>query len=615
MSQLSKNNRRRSIGFSNKSSSAGVQAFATPSHMVASRNYDSIEIDCLPIDDIDWFAYKQYALDLAGTKGFRNRLDGTASHKITISSSSTLSIRDKLSFEAYKESYDQKDAQAWLFLTTITRNQPFLISQFQTSKDVPAAWKFLCKKFEEDGGALSATSLLSRIQTLRFQDSNDPTNDLLKNVSSINTYDEALAKIDKIHELTDPQKRQYLVQKLPVFYHQSILAINDSVTWEQFTSQLLAKTKRATNLEKLCNLSGETVSTTKTNSAISENDQAAFIAGKFGAKSSQNWLRKQKAGNTYRHGHSSHPYNHNQAKDTTKSSDNGKGDRVSLKDKGNYQNRGNNGNEKDLSSVVCFYCKKLGHYSTECRKRIKDMAHHAKLTTSLFSNTQQVNNNQPQALVIQQEQSFAVQQYPRPSPPPPATSTSSTATAHVASQSQLPQQSTPNAPYGYKMFAVDAHGRAMLLKIKDYSLIVAGLSASFQLIIDSGCTQHICYIRERFTDFRPYSLQIQVADGNFVEARGIGSVGPLNDVLYVPDIPFNLMSTTQLCSETGCSVLLTGTEAIITDIDLNSALVDGFRSARYSRVGIVQSGLYMADDNFMVAIQDFLSKREHMHSS
>ena len=85
-------------------------------------------------------------------------------------------------------------------------------------------------------------------------------------------------------------------------------------------------------------------------------------------------------------------------------------------------------------------------------------------------------------------------------------------------------------------------------------------------ILDSGATAHICGQRAMFQSIRPYRKQIITATGENVDVQGIGGIRLtlrngrgcqalyLRDVLYVPGIQMNLMSTGKL-NDMGTSVI------------------------------------------------------------
>ena len=68
------------------------------------------------------------------------------------------------------------------------------------------------------------------------------------------------------------------------------------------------------------------------------------------------------------------------------------------------------------------------------------------------------------------------------------------------------------------------------------------------LVIDSGCTSHMINNNHLFNSLRVPSLTryVRTADGNRLPVVGIGSLGPLRDVLYVPGLQRNLISVSAL---------------------------------------------------------------------
>ena len=102
-----------------------------------------------------------------------------------------------------------------------------------------------------------------------------------------------------------------------------------------------------------------------------------------------------------------------------------------------------------------------------------------------------------------------------------------------------------------------------------YMLGVPTDSAKFgNWILDSGASRHMTNNREHMVDFIELRERqtVRVGDGKVLEATGIGRVRgktsrgcevTLNDVLFVPDLAFNLMSVSSLVSK-GCKVTFNG---------------------------------------------------------
>ena len=64
-------------------------------------------------------------------------------------------------------------------------------------------------------------------------------------------------------------------------------------------------------------------------------------------------------------------------------------------------------------------------------------------------------------------------------------------------------------------------------------------------IFDSGATRHMFNNLAHFTDYVPNTnnvIQVEVAQGTRIQALGTGNVGPLKNVLYIPDLKFSVIS-------------------------------------------------------------------------
>jgi len=74
---------------------------------------------------------------------------------------------------------------------------------------------------------------------------------------------------------------------------------------------------------------------------------------------------------------------------------------------------------------------------------------------------------------------------------------------------------------------------------------------SFDWIVDSGCTNHLCFEKEKFENFHKYNKDAVVIGNNSTfEFQEIGSVmihkKVLDDVLYIPKHRMNLLSVIQV---------------------------------------------------------------------
>ena len=61
-------------------------------------------------------------------------------------------------------------------------------------------------------------------------------------------------------------------------------------------------------------------------------------------------------------------------------------------------------------------------------------------------------------------------------------------------------------------------------------------------VIDSGCTYHACNDRSRFKNFATTTSPITLADGKVIQTSGRGTVDSFDNVNYVPQFRFNLLS-------------------------------------------------------------------------
>jgi hypothetical protein len=65
--------------------------------------------------------------------------------------------------------------------------------------------------------------------------------------------------------------------------------------------------------------------------------------------------------------------------------------------------------------------------------------------------------------------------------------------------------------------------------------------------VDSGATSHVCRQRELFSTLTPCKQPVlTIADGTQLAIIGVGTVGQLTNVLYVPEVTTNLLSVTAI---------------------------------------------------------------------
>ena len=69
-------------------------------------------------------------------------------------------------------------------------------------------------------------------------------------------------------------------------------------------------------------------------------------------------------------------------------------------------------------------------------------------------------------------------------------------------------------------------------------------------VMDSGATRHMFANKDHFSSYREVTGQfVRVADGKIIPVLGIGTVGPLNEVLHVESLVYNLISESALDKE------------------------------------------------------------------
>jgi len=87
-----------------------------------------------------------------------------------------------------------------------------------------------------------------------------------------------------------------------------------------------------------------------------------------------------------------------------------------------------------------------------------------------------------------------------------------------------------------------------------------------ELIVDSGCSDHMFNTNVQLTDYRVMSTSqkyVQVANGHRIPVLGIGCCGFLKNVYYVPALSHSLLSVRALTAE-GFNVTFTSDNVTIT---------------------------------------------------
>ncbi|KAL2930123.1 Retrovirus-related Pol polyprotein from transposon RE2, partial [Bienertia sinuspersici] len=121
---------------------------------------------------------------------------------------------------------------------------------------------------------------------------------------------------------------------------------------------------------------------------------------------------------------------------------------------------------------------------------------------------------------------------------------------------------------------------------------------SLQWLLDSGATDHICCDLSKFTTYiacsTPYS-SITIPNGHKVYVTHNGTIKMtkdilLNDVLYVLEYKFNLISVHKLCKDLGCELLFTSDKCLVQHPQGNTTLLGNLAAGLYTVADRCQVG-------------------------
>jgi len=107
-------------------------------------------------------------------------------------------------------------------------------------------------------------------------------------------------------------------------------------------------------------------------------------------------------------------------------------------------------------------------------------------------------------------------------------------------------------------------------------------------IFDCGCTAHMWNHRAHFTTYHPYnntSLKASVADGHQLDILGKGDIGPLKDVLYVPQLKHCLISASALL-EQGYGMYTGSVPKILKESNPSEILLTGYYNNRLFQITV-----------------------------
>jgi len=105
-------------------------------------------------------------------------------------------------------------------------------------------------------------------------------------------------------------------------------------------------------------------------------------------------------------------------------------------------------------------------------------------------------------------------------------------------------------------------------------------------IFDCGCTAHMWNHRAHFTSYTPYvnsHIKASVADGHKLDILGKGDIGPLKDVLYVPQLKHCLISSSALLDQ-GYGMYTGSVPKIVKENNPSEVLLKGYYKDRLFQI-------------------------------
>ncbi|XP_073022626.1 uncharacterized protein [Primulina eburnea] len=235
---------------------------------------------------------------------------------------------------------------------------------------------------------------------------------------------------------------------------------------------------------------------------------------------------------------------------------------VAAMTKGNQYVKDNSGDKP-----ICSHCHMTGHTITKCYKIHGYPVGHPKYKQLQLGSGRQIHVNQAHTP-------------PVPAHTSPAPSMNSMASSLNPDQcKQLIAFLSSQLQLGHTS-ALDTQqlGPSASCFSGNYSLAF-GLnpSLSTRWVLDTGATHHICCSLSFFSSSKSFSSRVTLPNNSVVYATHIGSVqlSPdlyLDDVLFVPQFSFNLLSISSLTNHTPCSVHFLSDSCFIQALTTNKMI-------------------------------------------
>ena len=112
------------------------------------------------------------------------------------------------------------------------------------------------------------------------------------------------------------------------------------------------------------------------------------------------------------------------------------------------------------------------------------------------------------------------------------------------------------------------------------------LQPEAEIIFDSGCTAHMWNHCAHFTTYTPYTtsnMKAACASGQTLDILGKGDIGPINDVLYVPQLSYCLLSSSAFLKQ-GYGTYIGTIPKVIKELNPSEVLLRGFYSGELFKI-------------------------------